>query len=143
MSRGHGHSGRARHLPEGTEEAGAHDDDLAEVVAAERALLDPQVRRDRARVDALLHPDFVEFGSSGRRWDREGILAMLAAEPPADGPVAEVDRIDAVRLADDAVHLTYTACRADGTLRRRSALWRRVDGRWLLYFHQGTPVPTC
>lgn len=120
---------------------GARDDDLAEVVSLERALLDPRVRGDRAQVEALLHRDFVEFGSSGRRWDRDGILAMLAAEPPGDGPVAEVDRIDAVPLADDVVHLTYTACRADGTARRRSALWRRVDGRWLLYFNQGTPVP--
>ncbi|MBO0827232.1 MAG: nuclear transport factor 2 family protein, partial [Streptosporangiales bacterium] len=48
------------------------DGDLAEVVAAERALLDPRVRGDRARVEPLLHADFVEFGSSGRRWDRGG-----------------------------------------------------------------------
>lgn len=120
----------------------ADDAAVGEVVVAERALLDPRVRGDRARVEALLHPDFVEFGSSGRRWDRASILAMLADEPATDGPVAEVDRIDAARLADDVVHLTYTARRPDGSLRRRSAVWRRVDGRWLLYFHQGTPVPS-
>lgn len=116
------------------------DPAVREVVAAERALLDPRVRGDRERVEALLHPDFVEFGSSGRRWDRPSILAMLAGEPATDGPVSAVDRIDAVRLADDVVHLTYTARRPDGSLRRRSAVWRRVGGRWLLYFHQGTPV---
>lgn len=120
--------------------AGADDDDLAEVVALERALLDPRVRGDRARVEALLHPGFAEFGASGRHWDRAGIIDMLAGEPRTDGPVAVVDRIDAVRLAGDVVHLTYTSRRPDGEF-RRSALWRRVDGRWLLYFHQGTPVP--
>lgn len=119
---------------------GTEDAAVREVVAAERALLDRRVRRDRARVEQLLHPEFFEFGVSGRRWDRASTLAMLADEPDGDGPVAEVDRIDGVRLADDVVHLTYTSRGPDRTV-HRSVLWRRVDGRWLLYFHQGTLVP--
>ena len=43
---------------------------LADVVALELSLLDPQVRRSPERVERLLHPDFREFGASGAAWDR-------------------------------------------------------------------------
>jgi len=46
--------------------AGAED--RAEVVRRELLLLDPVVRADVGRVRGLLHPDFVEFGASGRIW---------------------------------------------------------------------------
>ncbi|MDP9376577.1 MAG: hypothetical protein M3P40_03205 [Actinomycetota bacterium] len=29
---------------------------------------------------ALLHPEFVEFGASGRKWDADAIAGALAAE---------------------------------------------------------------
>lgn len=44
------------------------------------------------------------------------------------------------RLAPDVVHLTYTSDAA-GRRARRSSVWRRdARGRWLLWFHQGTPT---
>ena len=46
----------------------------------EESLLDPVIRRDRARVAALLADDFEEFGSSGRVWTREQIFNLLATE---------------------------------------------------------------
>jgi hypothetical protein len=38
----------------------------AELLRAEMQLLDPVFRRDRSRVAAMLAPDFVEIGTSGR-----------------------------------------------------------------------------
>jgi hypothetical protein len=38
------------------------------LVALERTLHRPQVRRDRQRLDQLLHEQFVEIGYSGRRY---------------------------------------------------------------------------
>lgn len=105
----------------------------------ELRLLRPEVRRSREQVEELLDPAFVEFGASGRRWERSGIVAALAAEP-ADGEPASADDIAAIRLADDLVHVTYVS--VCGTRRsRRSSLWRGSGGRWRLYFHQGTPIP--
>ncbi|MFF8935969.1 DUF4440 domain-containing protein [Streptomyces paradoxus] len=105
----------------------------------ELALLTPKVRRSPERVGALLHPDFHEFGASGRHWSRAAIIASLAAataEPGAD-PVA-VSALRGVQLAPDLVHLTYDT-EYDGSRAHRSSLWRRTEGRWLLYFHQATP----
>jgi hypothetical protein len=57
-----------------TAEARAGDE--RDVIEREVALLDPAVRRDPRRVRALLHPDFTEYGTSGRIWDRDSIAAV-------------------------------------------------------------------
>lgn len=49
------------------------------LVALETALHDPATRRDRARVDALLHRDFDEVGRSGTRlWKGRFFVNMVA-----------------------------------------------------------------
>lgn len=52
-------------------------------IEAELKLLDPEVRRSPQRVGELLHPEFVEIGASGRIWDRDAIIALLAGERDA------------------------------------------------------------
>jgi len=119
----------------GTERAaGGSGPDAA--VEGELLLLDPAVRRDPERAAALLHPDFHEFGASGRVWDRATVLALLAGEPEQADPV-KVSGMRAVQLAPDVVHLTYDTD-ADGRRAHRSSLWRRTGTGWRLYFHQGT-----
>ncbi|GAB3168825.1 DUF4440 domain-containing protein [Streptomyces incanus] len=107
------------------------------VIEAELKLLDPEVRRSPRRVGELLHPEFVEVGASGRVWDRDAIIALLAGEHDAGDPAGTVSRMKAAQLAPDTVHLTYDT---DHRSRRahRSSLWRRTGRVWLLYFHQGT-----
>lgn len=111
--------------------------DVEHVVAQELRLLDPAVRRSAHEVAELLHPGFVEFGASGRRWDRASILAALAVEP--DGESLTAYDVTGIRLADDVVLVTYVSARSSARA-RRSSVWRRVGGTWLLYFHQGTPM---
>ena len=84
---------------------------LEHLRALEIALLQPATRADAARLDALLHPDFLEIGASGRRHDKAAILAALAAEASA-GPVELVaDGFEARALADDLVLLTWRSAR--------------------------------
>jgi hypothetical protein len=112
------------------------DEAVAAAVEGELALLDPEVRGSRQRVDALLHPEFREFGASGRIFDRASIMAMLDESGPG-GPPIVASRMKGVRLAPDLVHLTFDTD-ADGRRAHRSSLWRRTDQGWRLYFHQGT-----
>ena len=72
---------------------------LEDVVALELSLLDPQVRRSPERVQRLLHPDFREFGVSGA-WERDGIVAALAADP---GPGWEATEVEAREVASGVV----------------------------------------
>ena len=106
----------------------------------ETALLDPGVRRDRARVAALLAEDFLEFGSSGRVWTREQTLDLLATENYQRPGIKD---FQCHLLAEDVALVTYQTVRMDaktgesaGVL--RSSLWTRVTGEWRVRFHQGT-----
>ncbi|NUP22808.1 MAG: nuclear transport factor 2 family protein [Streptomyces sp.] len=104
--------------------------------------MDPQVRGSAGLLGSLLHPDFHEFGVSGRHWSRKSIIESLVAgtDPGRPRPVA-VSRMAGVQLASDVVHLTFDT-EHDGRHAHRSSLWRRTDDGWQMYFHQGTPFHT-
>jgi hypothetical protein len=106
-------------------------------IEGELRLLDPEIRRSPELVGALLHPDFHEFGASGRIWDRASILAALAGEDEPGGRPSTTSRIKGVQLAPDLVHLTFDTD-DNGRRAHRSSLWRLTEEGWLLYFHQGT-----
>ncbi|MER7897083.1 nuclear transport factor 2 family protein [Streptomyces sp. NPDC096046] len=115
-----------------------HNPAVESAMEGELALLTTKIRCSPERVGALLHPDFHEFGASGRHWSRAAIIASLAATTePGARPVA-VSALRGVQLAPDLVHLTYDT-EYDGSRAHRSSLWRRAEGRWLLWFHQATP----
>lgn len=109
------------------------------VRAAELALLDPHVRRDAARVDELLHPDFSEIGRSGRLWNRAEIIAALGREEGRIVPEADEWAFDAV--APDLVLVTYRL-RTQGGTSRHASLWDVGGSSPRIRFHQGTVLPT-
>lgn len=119
-------------------------DDVNKAIAGELALMDPTVRSSRARFERLLDPEFVEVGSSGRRYTCADMLARLPVHPggSAGGPRYEPSDITGVVLAPGLVHLTYDTD-FDGRRARRSSLWRKQSEEtgWRMYYHQGTPVP--
>lgn len=81
-------------------------------------------------MNELIADDFVEYGASGRVYDKESIIQLIVAH--ADEPL----RLDGyrVRLLSETVALaTY---RIDTTL--RSSVWRNDGAGWRIVFHQGT-----
>ncbi len=88
------------------------------------------------RVRELLHPQFSEFGASGRIWTRNRLLADIAPMPVR----VSYEPIAADRLADDVILLRWRAVGAHSTW-LRSSVWQLVDGSWRLLFSQGTQVP--
>lgn len=109
----------------------------AELRALEDSILDPAVRTDPARLRALLAPDFTEFGASGRVFDRDGIVAALAAENAR--PARRARGFKVRPLGPDAALTTWRVQRDDGVETLRSSIWQRqTDGTWRIVFHQGT-----
>lgn len=114
---------------------------LAHLVALERQLHAPAA----AQAEALLHPDFVEVGYSGRRYDKAAILALLAAEAPGESRILAQD-FELQWLGPDQVLVLYRSAhrQADGGLARhsrRTSLWLREPSAgtvWRMRFHQGT-----
>jgi ribonuclease HI len=122
-------------MPRDTEDAIAEH-----LLRNERALLDPAVRRDRARVSALLAADFVEIGSSGRLWTRDEILDSLSVE---EFRSQRIEDYTCRQIADGVILASYRTERTDTTTGERSStlrssIWTKEPNGWLLRFHQGT-----
>lgn len=114
-------------------------EDVVAVLALERELQSPSTRADGARLRELLAPTFVEIGASGRRWDRESILALLAEESADHEPIRVTD-LSARVLAPGVVQVFWDSDRG-GRRARRTSLWQRTDAGWQQTYHQGTPLP--
>jgi len=111
------------------------DADGRAVIERELALLDPGVRGDADRVRSHLHPEFVEYGASGRVWDRTSITSVTSGTTE----VITAADVQVRRLGPDALLVTYRS-QAAGRRALRSSIWVRDPGLgWVLLFHQGTP----
>lgn len=109
------------------------DSDLAVVVGLEKELLTDKARNDPARVRQLLHPQFTEFGASGKIWTRNRMLAEIGPLPMR----IRYEPIGAERLADGVILLRWRAVSAHSES-LRSSVWQRDQGQWRLRFAQGT-----
>ncbi len=106
---------------------------------------------------AVLADDFLEFGSSGRVYDKPAILELLRRRGPID---FTIENFRAVLLAPGVALATYefvvrpaaaggntgtndAGGSAGASPRRslRSSIFVEREGVWLMRFHQGTPIP--
>lgn len=115
---------------------------LDEIREHEEQLLSDEVRGSEAHLVDLLSPDFVEFGASGKIWDRSQIVQHLQEAPPA---ARELLSFQARALAPNVVLATYRV-RQTGkghfhAMSLRSSIWVLGGERWQMVFHQGTPQP--
>lgn len=79
---------------------------------------------------ALIADDFVEFGSSGRVWNKTDIVAAMAQWPPIDGTLED---FTVRELSATVCLVTY---RLGPTL--RSSIWRMDGDQWRIIFHHGS-----
>lgn len=121
------------------------DKDSAHFLELETSLHKREIRAFAEALSRLLAEDFVEFGSSGRVFNRPGIIQALGEE---EGDLrVTVENFAIKELAADVVLVTYVASRSgEGqssvvTRTLRSSIWKRVDGNWQMLFHQGTRIP--
>lgn len=110
-----------------------------EIIAAERALLDPAVRGDAAELDARLDPEFTEIGQSGTFWTRDAVLADLTTSDQASYETAELSETQVLELGDGIYLLTYVV-QIGERRSRRSSVYRLRDGEPRMVFNQGTPL---
>ncbi len=106
----------------------------------EEKLLEPKTRTNPAELDKLLADNFFEFGSSGNVWYKKNSVG-------GDGlSVREMtlSNFEIYSISDDTVLATYRVrdeTRMQNTL--RSSIWKLIEGRWQMFFHQGTLTKSC
>jgi hypothetical protein len=106
----------------------------------EQRLLQVEVRRSTQDVADLLADEFVEFGSSGRVFNKQQLIESLQHEEPAQ---RSITAFRSLPLAPGVILTMYRAIRlnpldAKPTASLRSSIWKLQDGRWKMVFHQGT-----
>ena len=120
--------------------------DIAELEAVirrlEERLLTPAVRAAPEELAGLLADDFLEFGGSGRVFDRQEVIAALPLQPKEQFALTEFQ----VRLVAPTIALAMYRVVRSGKQQGapqdslRSSIWRCSAGRWQMVFHQGTPT---
>jgi len=112
----------------------------------EEALLKPEVRRSADQVGRLLADDFIEFGSSGRVFDKAQVIEALKQEAPDAAMGIVLTDFSARQLAPEVMLVTYrthlSGPNAQPGYKLRSSIWALLQGRWQMAFHHGTPGPT-
>ena len=102
------------------------------IEALEQSLLDPSVRQSTAQLNKLIADDFLEFGSSGRVYNKQDCIK------PDDSPRKfSVSDFSIKELSKDVMLATYNTIE-DGTVSLRSSIWKRYGDEWQMTFHQGT-----
>jgi len=112
-----------------------------ELRVLEAELHKPEIRSNRDQLTALLHESFVEYGRSGRRYDKEEILKQIPSKNSTESVWSQEYALQ--EIADDVALLLYKSAHIneDGKLTRhtnRSSLWQRTEVGWQMRFHQGT-----
>ncbi|MCA1010541.1 DUF4440 domain-containing protein [Halobacillus halophilus] len=100
----------------------------------EEAHLNLKVRESPEELDKILADDFWEIGSSGIIYDKKECLELGVVLSQMNLYNYKIER-----LAEGVVLATYFI--EDQTRNRhtlRSSIWKFIDNRWQLYFHQGT-----
>lgn len=103
----------------------------------EESHITPNIRESMEKLDEILADEFFEIGSSGYMCDKKECLETGVVLSDMT-----MHNFDMYPLADDVVLTTYFI--VDTTRNRntyRSSIWKLIDGRWQLYFHQGTITP--
>jgi len=92
-------------------------------------------KRSVESASRLLAEAFIEFGSSGRVWNKDSIVEGMRREQ-ADQSIT-VEDFAARELAPDVVLVTYISKKDAGSA-LRSSIWKHHEGKWQMIFHQGT-----
>jgi ketosteroid isomerase-like protein len=123
------------------------DADAAAIRAADEQRCTAIGDRDRAALSATLSEDLSYMHSTGQRDDKESYIAMsIEATPRTVGrgetEVLLYDDVAVVR-GDYQIHIEPDSEYPDGRHTNASGLqvWRREDGTWRLFLHQGTAYP--
>jgi hypothetical protein len=106
----------------------------------EEELLCPEVRSSLERMEAVLAEDFLEIGLSGRIYDKKQVLQALLSEPEVHYEMMDFTMRP---LAGEVLLVTYRTIRQEAPENPqvhslRSSIWKKIEDRWQMVFHQGT-----
>ena len=106
-----------------------------ELIILEESLWKDDTRFDTFYMEKILHPDFFEFGRSGRIYERSHTIYVARSDINAIFPLKSLAFHE---VSKDTILITYKSQVQYETLEiaNRSSLWVKINGIWKLRFHQ-------
>jgi hypothetical protein len=111
------------------------------ILFLENQMIDPGFRNSQEIAELLAH-DFIEFGSSGRIYNKQEVLTFIQNSPIAE---IKIDDFDIKFLSNDVILATYkisgfNESKSEVIYSLRSSIWKKFGDKWRIVFHQGTVV---
>lgn len=109
-----------------------------ELLDLEKSLLDPALRASPGYLEDVLSEGYVEYGASGRVYDRQQAIAAVIT---SGIDPCTITGFAARWLDPDIALVNYRLICQPGagepvhTMRR--SIWKRVGGNWKILYHQG------
>lgn len=108
------------------------------ILNLEKQLLDPIVRKSADKLKELLSEDFVEFCSSGEIYKYNPNDTFFE-----ENVSFNIMNFTCAKLTEGYALATYKVdkiYKQDNTTKSsiRSSIWKLIDDRWKMIFHQGT-----
>lgn len=110
--------------------------DFREIESLEKKLLGSASRKSINTLDELLADDFKEFSKSGLVYNKQDILSRLPNEEPREFNAKYFE----VKSLGGLAYLINFRTLENGIEVLRSSIWKSIDGRLQMVFHQGTEI---
>jgi hypothetical protein len=110
----------------------------------ETSLLKPEIRSSVKDLDLLLADDFLEFGSSGKIYDKKNILERLPKDTEISPVQFVVSDFKVKELGENVVLATFKTDKISPNSVRvttlRASIWKKINENWQMFYHQGIPT---
>lgn len=108
-----------------------------QLLQLEQKLLEPEIRTSKDELSNLLADSFFEFGSSGKvlyKDENIGEMNLSAVQ-------MKLSDFEIHPMSEEIVLTTYRIYNEINNQHSlRSSIWKLIDGRWKMHFHQGTKM---
>jgi hypothetical protein len=108
----------------------------------EKLLLKPKVRKSISELSEILCDEFVEFGSSGKIYNKKDIIKSLQNEHTSKMLLTNFKMNP---LSKEHYLVTYKISKEENGKKiysLRSSIWKKVKDKYQMIFHQGTIIST-
>lgn len=108
----------------------------------EKSLLSKSIRKNPAKLSEHIADEFKEIGKSGEVWTKQTVIDALKAESYTEITITD---FNLSLLSENIALVTYTAHHEQkrnvpSSRSIRCSIWKMVDNKWKIVFHQGTPA---
>ncbi|MEM6402804.1 MAG: DUF4440 domain-containing protein [Cyanobacteria bacterium P01_D01_bin.116] len=112
------------------------------LIKKENQLLLPEIRHSTTKLKELLSENFIEIGSSGKKFRLKEVLENLSKEKDWS---AKISNIEFRMINEDVAQLFYNCViyhnlDDKGSYSIRNLIWTNESDTWKMIFHQGTKI---